>query len=385
MTTPATANADTPAMPATTHRLDILTGLRWWAALWVFVYHLQALVNIPAPWVFPIGYGHFGVTFFFVLSGFVLTWSWNRRVKVSTFYVRRFARIWPAHLVALLLAVPVFYSLAPSPQQSWVKEFDLGVLSLSVPVVQGWSRQAEVLFSGNPAAWTLTCEFFFYAIHPLLMRALSRWRVVGALTILVSIWVASVLYRILVQHEPSAWWSTQMPLPIVHAPEFIIGMSIAWALRCGWQPRLTLWPSVTVFGTGLLALVALARRPEAPGASTLSIFTGEWMAMLCAVVITGAAVSSLSGVRSWLASPLLVRLGAWSFAFYLVHATVIYAVRSVAGVTSGLPGALIAFGVFWVALGASALLYRLVEHPAEQRIRSWKDARDRATAHVDVA
>lgn len=141
-------------------RADFLTGLRWWAAFGVFCYHMANLAPLPVQAVFD--YGNFGVTFFFVLSGFVLTWAWSPTTPATTFWWRRVARIYPAHLVALLLAIPVFYSTAPDPDQWWVKPFG-AVLLLSIPLLQGWSRDPAVLFSGNPAAWTLTCEMFFYA------------------------------------------------------------------------------------------------------------------------------------------------------------------------------------------------------------------------------
>lgn len=59
--------------------------------------------------------GTIGVVFLFRLSGFVLTWSANTSVSAPTFWWRRFARIYPAHFVALLVVIPVFYSLAPDP------------------------------------------------------------------------------------------------------------------------------------------------------------------------------------------------------------------------------------------------------------------------------
>lgn len=61
------------------------------------------------------GLGHYGVAFFFVLSGFVLTWSAKPTTTMPTFWWRRFARIYPASFVALLLAIPVFYSFDPDP------------------------------------------------------------------------------------------------------------------------------------------------------------------------------------------------------------------------------------------------------------------------------
>lgn len=118
-------------------RLDALTGLRWWAAFWVFGYHLLNYTGMPLLIAAPLEIGSIGVTFFFVLSGFVLTWSMTGEVSASTFYTRRFARIWPSHIVALLLAIPVFYAFIPPTDASWIKPVDVGTLLLSVPLLQG--------------------------------------------------------------------------------------------------------------------------------------------------------------------------------------------------------------------------------------------------------
>lgn len=151
-------------MSQRTSSLDSLTGLRWWAAFAVFFFHMTAFAPLP---IFPLfDYGNYGVMFFFVLSGFVLSWSWKAELPVRAFYLRRFGRIWPSAMVALLIAIPVFYSFNPDPAHWWVKPFDLGILLLSVPIIQGWWLAPAILFSGNPAAWTLTCEFFFIPYIP---------------------------------------------------------------------------------------------------------------------------------------------------------------------------------------------------------------------------
>lgn len=125
------------ALPNPTSRLDSLTGLRWWAAFAVFLFHVRNVVRMPAPISDFVSFGNFGVAFFFILSGFVLTWSWRERVGVGTFYWRRFARIYPLHLVTLLIAIPVFYSFAPNPEQTWVKPVDWGVFILCLLLLQG--------------------------------------------------------------------------------------------------------------------------------------------------------------------------------------------------------------------------------------------------------
>src|SRR5689334_18293101 len=142
---------------------------------------MMAFAPVPPPVARVLQFGDYGVAFFFVLSGFVLTWSMRPGVARRTFYWRRFARIYPLHIVTLLLAVPVFYSFTADTSQWWVKPLDLGVLLLSVLLLQGWWRDPAILFSGNPAAWTLTAEAFFYALHPFVSRPLARLGRTGAL------------------------------------------------------------------------------------------------------------------------------------------------------------------------------------------------------------
>ena len=135
---------DSEPLPATVSsagnvrsRLDSLTGLRWWAAFGVFAYHMANLAPLRHQSLLNVGYT--GVSFFFVLSGFVLTWSAKPSTGVRQFWWRRFARIWPAHFVALIPCLFVFYSLSTPPDdQSWVKQFSLPVIALSVILVQGF-------------------------------------------------------------------------------------------------------------------------------------------------------------------------------------------------------------------------------------------------------
>lgn len=134
----------------TSYLLRSLTGLRWWAAFGVFLFHMTVFAPLP---IYPIfDYGYYGVMFFFVLSGFVLSFSWKPQISVQTFYLRRIGRIWPSALVAFIFAVPVFYSFSPEQSSWWVKPFDVAILLLSLILIQGWWLNPLILFSGNPAA-----------------------------------------------------------------------------------------------------------------------------------------------------------------------------------------------------------------------------------------
>ena len=357
-------------------RVDSLTGLRWWAAFFVFAYHMHVFAPLPNVLGDFLKFGFFGVTFFFVLSGFVLTWSASNRVATSTFYWRRFARIYPSHVVALLLAIPVFYSFNPQPADDWVKPVSVGALALSFVLLQGWSRDPSILFAGNPASWTLTCEAFFYALHPLLGRLVSFLRVRGALIFVVAVLAMGFAYRVMSVALPQLRLGA-IPLPVVHLGEFAIGIGLAWAIRCGWRPRIP--ESVGLASVAAcIAAFALAPRfaPESAVTAFLQQFSNELFTITCAVAVVAFANRALSGRTSWLAGRTLVRLGEWSYAFYLVHATFIYIALALLGVQSASWFNLCWFAVlFVVGVLCAAALHHAVEKPLERRIRAWQDAR----------
>lgn len=369
------APAQAGSRPATP-RLDSLTGLRWWAAFGVFIYHMQ--IFAPVPIIAAVApFGNHGVAFFFVLSGFVLTWSARPSTTVRNFYWRRFARIYPAHFVALLLAIPVFYQLAPGePEHWWVKPFSLGILLLSIPLLQAWFADPVIVFSGNPAAWTLTVEFFFYAIHPFVHRLLRPLRTRGVTVFLGAVVAASFGFRALVLVGGEGWWQ-HVPLPIERASDFLIGMGIALLLKVGVRLRLSpIWGYVLIAGY-VLADVLLKKTGALP--ELLRILDGfgkEILVVLFAALILLVAERDLRGGSSFLRRRWMVKLGEWSFAFYLVHATVMYAAAAAFGQQPRSFAELVWYPVIGgIALLAAWALYRFVEHPLEARMRRWGNAR----------
>ena len=344
-------------------RVESLTGLRWWAAFFVFTHHMSNLAPLPIAGFLRLGLT--GVTFFFALSGFVLTWSASPAVGTGRFYWRRVARIGPSHLVATLLAIPVFYALSSSPGQPWVRPFDLAAIALSVVLLQGWSGVYAVHFAGNPAAWTLSVEAFFYAGHPLYNRILRR------ATPQVALGAAAVL----MVGDAVAWryWPAMgtLPAPVLHLPAFLLGMMLATAMRAGWRPRMPTPVAVALLGAGFVTIWQAGVHPHAPGAGLVNSVRLPLLAVLYAVVIVAAAARDLTGRRSVLRSRPLVALGQWSYGFYLIHATLVYAVRSVTGMFPiGWSNLAIYAGLLVPSALAAWALYTWVERPAERRLRS---------------
>src|SRR5688572_29665698 len=89
-------------------RLPSLTSLRVFAALFVMLHHCRETWQHWAPvrWIGEVGW--LGVSFFFILSGFVLMWSYDGRTPYRHYVMRRLVRIYPLHVLCFCVSFAVF-------------------------------------------------------------------------------------------------------------------------------------------------------------------------------------------------------------------------------------------------------------------------------------
>ncbi|MGW4297619.1 acyltransferase family protein, partial [Micromonospora chersina] len=347
-----------PATRAT--RLPSLTGLRWIAALLVFAFHVATMRIVAEPGVKAVldrafALGLSGVEFFFVLSGFVLVWSYRDGEPRHTFLRRRLAKIYPNHLVTFVVALAVAFWFA-DPVAPWAA---IGNLLL----VQAWIPLDGYFYSVNNVSWSLSCELAFYLCLPLVLPWLRRacvgvlWAVVIAVPLLIlALWPAQLLVP-----EESRWWFTQI-FPVTRSVEFWMGAAAAELLRRGrWRgPNLA---AASLLFVAVWVVAAQWIRAE------------FWAALLAAaylLVITAAADADVRGRRTpWRARP-MVWLGEVSFAFYLVHVLVMTTVLRLTGDWGtglrGWWGPLAVLGLLLLNLLLAAALHHGVEMPLMRRL-----------------
>lgn len=355
-------------------RLDSLTGLRWWAAFGVFLFHMHVFAPVPVLDLFA-RFGNYGVAFFFILSGFVLTWSARPGASTRNFYWRRFARIYPAHLVALLIGLPIFYRFGEvDPAQWWIKSFSVIAIVPAILLVQAWSANPLILFGGSPVSWTLTVEAFFYALHPAANRFLVRFGRAGASWLICAVLLSLLAYPALMMIDAQGWWA-YVPLPLMRVGEFFLGMSLATLMRLGWKPRVSVAIPAVMLCIYSVFYVGLSRFELAPRLTkVIGNFENVFVIVMLCLIILSVAGRDLSGAPSVFRGRTVVNLGTWSFAFYLTHSTVMYAFASVVGVQAKSWANLIWYPpVLLLSILAAWLLFRFVEKPCEARLRRWGD------------
>jgi len=142
-----------------------LTSFRFIAAFAVFASHLFYLESFnDTKWIFEnIFYeGYLGVTFFFILSGFILTYNYYNKfdelnkTKVKSFLKARIARIYPVYVLTFLIAIPLsIVGILKEPLTSFfVALINLLMLQSFVPI-------SKVYFSYNAPSWSISNEMFF--------------------------------------------------------------------------------------------------------------------------------------------------------------------------------------------------------------------------------
>ena len=329
------------------HRRHIpaLTGLRFVLAIWVILFHLTGkrmllygwAQSAPAPVVAALRGGYLAVETFFVLSGFVLALSYGSMSWDSKSLIRysagRFARVYPAYLLGLLMIAPFIadYAGKDKPAQLAIYSFAL----------QGWTPPAVYW---NTPAWSLSCELFFYLSFPLIARLRLK-----AIT-LVS---AAVLLPVLLARTgaPSTW------KPVHHLADFLLGIAAA-ALYERLAKRRTngLWFYVPAAALALMVIShadAISRTMDINAA----------LRPLNAALIVGLALGG--GLPAQLLSTRVATcLGNASYSMYILHVPLLWWYKRLTPAPSA------AVYLTLVVL-VSALAFRLVEQPAGGRIRSF--------------
>src|SRR6202048_2004557 len=315
-------------------QLPAITSLRFFAALHVVIFHLQALKIVQGPnWYYKTAsIGYAGVSFFFVLSGFILVYTYaGREITLKQFWRARFARIYPAYTFSLLLNAPSFFYVAlflDVPFFAWAKRHLLLVTALVPTLLQSWVPNAALTW--NPVAWSLSVEAFFYLIFPFAMLALLRRSRPQLFFIAVAAYLGSLtisgLYTLLnPDHLPvinsdviSAFWLNAVKFhPLARVPEFLLGMATGFLFLT--SPRENSKNALPLVALGIAAIVAGIYFWDAIPYPSLDT---DLLAPAFAAIVYGFALRP-----SWaflLENRALVLLGEASYSLYLLHAMIMF-------------------------------------------------------------
>jgi peptidoglycan/LPS O-acetylase OafA/YrhL len=368
-------------------KLPSLTGLRFVAAFSVFLFHTAAMGSPLPPhgplnpfadpgvamnyWnVLSMG-GYVGVSFFFVLSGFVLVWATKSGEPTSAFLRRRLFKIFPTHLVTAAVAL-VLFAAATTPVSTWI---------LNALLVHPFVVDPAVHDSLNIPSWSLGSELLFYVVvFPLLIGAVRRigesrlwtWAAMMVAGIVAVAVVNDLLIPAWMPEPPSPGPATGNQFwfgyvfPVARMFEFVLGMVIARIVVSGHWPRIPVTPSAVL----LLAVCAVPHLvPSLPYVYQFTALTAVPIVML----IGAAAAADQTGRPTLLGTRAMEWLGERSFGFYMAQGIVLFHGRTLVDGQYSTPVAiLVILGFLAANILAAWFLYACVERPI---MRRWSRAK----------
>lgn len=298
-----------------------------------------------------INEGFIGVTLFFILSGFILSYSYQEKLNskqssISQFYIARIARIYPLHVITLLLSLHFFIiNIATLPK-----------LLSNLLLLQAFIPLPDYYFSLNAPSWSISVEMFFYLLFPLLIR-LNSFYLLLLSTIFITVKIITSNYSNEFQH------AMLYISPLLRLPDFLIGIL---AYRC----RQKLTYVFSFFSVNLLQIFALI---------TLAIFIyfSPYVAIahrydIYYIIPMSFLIFSLSinggGIAQILSNKIIVYLGEASFSLYMTHQLVIRYLVEINERHNIFPIGQFLLLVIITCLAVSLIFYKYIELPSKNLV-----------------
>ena len=359
--------------------LPALTGLRTLLALTILMFHFTPgglrWQKHPAVTLYPvIEIGYVFVSFFFLISGFILSYNYAHRpggVRKTDFWMARFSRLYPVYLLTLLISVPMLLLEWRSRSHG---EFWVGAL-LTPLLMQGFSPHLATFW--NTVSWTLSCEVVLYLAFPWLLRLRWPQRPWKLVSLLLGFWVLGLLPHTwywltnpdhlaqpITRYSDGTWLETLKYTPVAYLCTFLAGLTLG---RLHDAAKLSERGRVLAGSAGF-ALAWIAIYYVAPNAPYILVHGGLFTPLWSLVILGLAGPSRIARVFSL--RP-LVAVGTSTYALYLLHFNLFQLLQWHHVMERLHVAAFDPWISYVLVVGLAMAVRRWVEHPCQQAIQSW--------------
>ncbi|MHA6629060.1 acyltransferase family protein [Pseudonocardia sichuanensis] len=362
-----------------------LTGLRAVAAAWVVLFHFHftplpgvaEVVGVLGPLVTA---GALGVDLFFVLSGFVIAYTYLdelgpalRARATARFVWARACRLWPAYALVLhvfgvwLVVRATVGDDGDIAFQAVQPVLDAGQYVQQLFMVQLWDDARFDGASWVGSTWSISAEWLAYLLFPVAALVLFRMRRLPAVVLAggAVVLMAPMAWAYLSAGTPYFPWSWLVRILCGFGAGALVYLAVR---RTSWTPAARCRASVVAAALPVVVAAGLlAGELVAPG-------RGGAVLLLFPLLVAALAVAD-RGPATVLSTPWLVYGGRLSYCLYLVHIPLfeVYwlALARFTVLASGTVLAHVVGGLVLLAtVAAAALAHHLVEEPSRRRLRA---------------
>jgi peptidoglycan/LPS O-acetylase OafA/YrhL len=326
--------------------LKALTGIRFFAAIHVVLFHYAGEALAGAHWslLAIVACGPSAVSLFYVLSGIVLVYSCTNDSGLSSdrwsFWRARFARIYPTYLLALIIDGPFFLSaMLKAYDGIAVALWGIPIGLLAVLLLHAWTPLS--VFAWNTPGWSVSAEAFFYALFPSLsarLKSSSTRQLVGQASFYYGLALLPPLLVIAAEASGSSWLGVKVPSgaggldlhtwivrfagfsPIARLPEFLIGICVGYWLSSR-RPALSssgaTWLELGAIGLLTSAWIAMGLHSNSKTWLDSGLLAPLFVLLLVALALGSGVLARLLALR-----PFQI-LGDASYAMYILQEPVL--------------------------------------------------------------
>lgn len=310
-----------PVRPARKPQLPALTGVRTLLAVNIMFFHFTPPHMM---YLYPlINHSYVFVGFFIMLSGFILSYNYADRpgpLDKHTFWLARFARLYPIYLLSLVLFVTMLGGEWHARSHS---QFVEGVI-LTPLLLQGWSPTLATFW--NTVAWTLSAEAILYLAFPWLIQLPWPKSPTRLIALLLGIWVVGLIPHSIYlwlnpDHLPGPadrysygiWLRTLKYTPLAYVCTFLFGITLGRL-----QASLTLVARHRAWiAAASIATIAVFFATDAVDRVPYILMHGGLLLPLFATLVVGLSGQNIfASIFAWKPIELL---GQASYALFLLH------------------------------------------------------------------
>lgn len=309
---------------------EILDGLRGVAALLVVLFHVFEVHSHGDHSKQIINHGYLAVDFFFLLSGYVISYAYDDRwskMTLKDFFKRRIIRLHPMIIIGSIIGAILFY-FQNSQGLGWGSIHEVPVWKMLlvmligftlIPVgkgldIRGWSEMHPL----NGPAWSLFYEYIANIVYALVLRRLSK--IILAILVLVAAGVTIHYALTNTNGDIIGGWSvdsTQLRIGFTRlAFPFLAGMLLAKTAK--------LYYTKHAFLTASLLLVVLFSIPRLGGSENLwmnGLYECFCLIIMFPLIVWLGAGGKVNGKK---ASKICKFLGDISYPIYITHFPIVY-------------------------------------------------------------
>ncbi|WP_158795339.1 acyltransferase [Pedobacter sp. L105] len=343
-----------------------LTSLRFVFALFVFFSHTGSYLHTDKAYrSFYERYlyeGYLGVSFFFILSGFVLAYSYKEKfvrkeITKKDFWIARVARVYPLHLITFPLSIPLSLGFLLKAKTSTIIAVSIAHLFM----LQSYMPYRVFYFDFNGVAWSISDEMFFYLLFPFLVSIfyISRQKKL-------IIPYVMLLGVVLILCPKDLYYSLIYISPFFRLIDFIWGMLLfGLYTKLKDQKWSGLKATLIEISSILLFILFYINHNQIDQLYRYSVY--YWLPMLNVIVVFSLNKGWISRILS---NRIFVLLGEISFSFYMIHALTLGYLKLIIG-EDGIQHHILLFilSSFLTTMVFSILSFFYVERPLNKLIK----------------